>query len=305
MPTPKNYAIMILVMKDPTIIKLLEEIHQAPKIRQDLIKRIERSKEFGGFQILLFFTSFRHPVSIEDGDANIIEGILQTMGKKKSLLLVLNSPGGSALAAERIINVCRSYSESGYSVLIPKMAKSAATIIAFGAKKLYMSPTSELGPVDPQIKVGNELISAYSIIESYKELLRNAAKEKGRIEPYLQQLGNYDPKKIKELELIQGLSDDIAVKYLQSGMLKGKSNGEIRKAIRPYITPEKTKVHGRPIYPNDISKQGLNVEVIDPISKIWELCWELFIRAEYVVNNTGVVKLVETGEHNFSVGLRN
>ena len=292
-------------MKDPTVIKLLEEIQQAPKIRQELIKRIERSEEFGEFRVLLFFTSFRYPVSISDDDANIIEGVLQTLGKKEHLLLILNSPGGSALAAERIINVCRSYSETGYSVLVPKMAKSAATIIAFGANKIYMSPTSELGPVDPQIRVGNELISAYSVIESYRELLRTAAKEKGRIEPYLQQLGNYDPKKIKELELIQGLSDDIAVKYLQSGMLKGKSESKIRSIIRPYLTPEKTKVHGRPIYPNDILEQGLNAEVIDPDSKIWRLCWELFIRAEYVVNNTGVVKLVETREHTFSAGLKN
>ncbi|GAH14065.1 unnamed protein product, partial [marine sediment metagenome] len=32
------------------------------------------------------------------------------MDLSKGLALIINSPGGSGLAAERIINVCRSYS---------------------------------------------------------------------------------------------------------------------------------------------------------------------------------------------------
>jgi len=234
-------------MADPAVINLLEEIQQAPKIRQRLIKKIERSEKFKDYRVLLFFTSFRYPVSVSNDDPNIIEGVLQKTDKEKELLIIINSPGGNALAAERIIRVCRTYTKDGYSVLIPKMAKSAATIIAFGAKKIYMSPTSELGPIDPQIRIGDKLISAYSIIWSYKEILKAAVATRGRVEPDLQQLANYDPREIKELELIQDLSDDIAIKYLKSGMMKGKTQKEIRKRIKIFLTPEKTKVHGRPI----------------------------------------------------------
>jgi ClpP class serine protease len=39
------------------------------------------------------------------------------------------------------------------------MAKSAATMICLGSNAIYMSKTSELGPIDPQvtIKEGEEL----------------------------------------------------------------------------------------------------------------------------------------------------
>lgn len=81
------------------------------------------------------------------------------MDLSKGLIIMINSPGGDGLAAERIINVCRSYSGTGeYQVIVPGKAKSAATMVCFGASAIYMSPTSELGPVDPQIViVDNEI----------------------------------------------------------------------------------------------------------------------------------------------------
>lgn len=286
---------------DPTVIKMLNEVHQTPETRQGLMKRLERSKKFRNHRVLLYFTSFRYPVAVGNDDANIIEGVLQKTDRQKELLLIINSPGGDALAAERIINICQSYSDNGYCVLVPKMAKSAATIIAFGSRKIYMSPTSELGPIDPQVRIGNKRMSAYSIIESYKALLEEAVMSNGRIEPYLQQLENYDPREIKELESVQALSDDIAVKALQHAHFKDHPEDAIRNKIELFLTPEQTKVHGRAIYPDILRKEvGLDVEILDTSSQEFNIIWELFVRADYTVN-TNMAKLVETAEHNFAV----
>lgn len=291
-------------MPKPTISRLLDEIHQSPEIRQNLIKKLENTGIFKGYRILLFFTSFRFPASIADDDANIIEGVLQKTDKDKKLLILINSPGGSALAAERIINVCRRYSKLGFETLVPKMAKSAATLIALGSNKIYMSSTSELGPIDAQIRVGDKLLSAYSIVQSYRELLNSAVTTKGRIEPYLQQLLKYDEREIKELELVQGLSDDIAVKALKTGMLKGKTEQEIKRCINIFLTPESTKVHGRSIY-SDVAKQaGLQIKEISVDSDIWQIVWELFIRADHIVSNSAA-KLVETSQQHFQAGIPN
>ena len=60
---------------------------------------------------------------------------------------MINSPGGSGLAAERMINVLRSYSGIGeYWAIVPAKAKSAATMVCLGASKILMGPASELGP---------------------------------------------------------------------------------------------------------------------------------------------------------------
>jgi ClpP class serine protease len=74
-------------------------------------------------------------------------------------------------------------------VIVPKMAKSAATMVCLGADSIGMSRTSELGPIDPQIKVGDGMYyAAHEIVESYNDLMTKANKSKGNLEPYLQQL---------------------------------------------------------------------------------------------------------------------
>ena len=129
--------------KESPFNKLTSEINQHPEIRQNIIKRIET--ELKG-QVVTFFTSFvKQDVMITDSDAEMLESVLSAEAKKDKLFLVLNSPGGDILAAERIVNICRSYFPKGFDVIVPHMAKSAGTIICFGADAIHMSQTSELG----------------------------------------------------------------------------------------------------------------------------------------------------------------
>ena len=87
---------------------------------------------------------------IADSDVRMLEEVMLSSGIRSALLLILDSPGGYGLSAERIIRVCRKYSNGSFDVLVPFMAKSAATIICFGATKIWLGETSELGPIDPQ-----------------------------------------------------------------------------------------------------------------------------------------------------------
>jgi len=84
---------------------------------------------------------------INDQDAFIIENLLSVKSEKKDLVLILNSAGGYALSAERIIEVCKSYclktnSGSKFIVIVPKKAKSAATIITLAADKIFLRDTA-------------------------------------------------------------------------------------------------------------------------------------------------------------------
>ncbi|MAE68585.1 MAG: hypothetical protein QF793_04370 [Candidatus Peribacteraceae bacterium] len=138
-----------------------------------------------GRPVVTYFTSFNQPVQIEDGDADMLEGILQQMDLSNGLALFINSPGGDGMAAERTINLCRSYSGTGdYWVIVPNKAKSAATMITFGASKIFMGPTSELGPVDPQLtyfdreKGAMRRFSLFNLVKSYEKLFSRAAKQR-------------------------------------------------------------------------------------------------------------------------------
>lgn len=72
-------------------------------------------------------------------------------GKKKDVLLILISKGGSIEPAYQISKICKSFAKESFIVAVPRMAKSAATLIALGADEIHMGPLGQLGPIDPQI----------------------------------------------------------------------------------------------------------------------------------------------------------
>jgi hypothetical protein len=65
--------------------------------------------------------------------------------------LMINSPGGDANAAEKLLKMCRFRFTKKFNVIVP-YAKSAGTLVALGADRIFMSYLSELGPVDPQVQ---------------------------------------------------------------------------------------------------------------------------------------------------------
>ena len=65
-------------------------------------------------------------------------------------------------------------------------------MICLGASKIIMGKTSELGTVDPQVTITEDKnvkrFSVYNLVKSYENLFDRAVKEKGNLQPYLQQL---------------------------------------------------------------------------------------------------------------------
>lgn len=289
--------------KQPAWVQVQTEQMQAHATREHLFAELEANL---GRPVVAFFTSFRYPVMIEDTDADMLEGVLLDLDLRSGLVLCINSPGGDGLAAERIINVCRSYSGTGdYWIIVPGKAKSAATMVCFGASKILMGPTSELGPIDPQITsaAGTGMLrrfSVFNIVESYNDLFDRAVKEKRNLQPYLQQLANYDEKEIKEFKSALALSDDIAVRALESGMLKGTDQATIRQKIHTFLSPTRTKVHGRAIYRTEAEQCGLKIESVDPKESPWQMTYELYIRLNNYVS-TRALKCLESKKHSFMV----
>ncbi len=291
---------MAIKNAEPVISIVLDEKGQQHKTRQFLFEEIEKELNI---PIVSFFTSFSAPVGIEDSDAQMLEGILQKMDLSKGLALFIDSPGGDGLAAERIINTCRSYSGSGkYLAIVPGKAKSAATLICFGSSKICMGASSELGPVDPQIIIVEEerpkRFSVFNIVESYDELFKRAVEEKGNLEPYLQQLSRYDERQIKEFRTALSLAEDSAVKSLKSGMLRKMKENDIKKNIEKFLTPKETKDHGRPIYRDEAKTCGLEIEYIDIKSDLWQKMYELYIRTNLFVQDIAV-KCIESKDQSF------
>lgn len=279
-------------------VKVQKEVSQHADLRRRLLRKLEQHYKA---RVISYFTSFNDQGGImTDDDAEMLESILAVEHDEGKVVLVLNSPGGLALAAERIAGVCRAYSEDRFEVVIPHMAKSAATMVCFGASTIHMSKTAELGPVDPQVAYKDDAgqvrwISADEYVRSYQQLVAQAASGKHkRIEPFLQQLNRYDSRYIETLVSAQGLSKDISVRLLKSGMMAGQPDAKITEAIQVFLTQERTSAHGRMINSAEASSCGLNIQLIDLHSETWHILWELYVRSDWAVTNTQAVKLIES-----------
>jgi len=283
----------------PVFNKILNEVSQGHETRRELFIKLE---EMLKRPIVSFFTSFNYPVMIDDNDANMLEGVLQKIDLSKGLVLFISSPGGNGLTSERIINICRSYSGTKeFWALVPGEAKSAATLICFGASKIIMGATSELGPVDPQIYIQGKPFSAYGVVKSYEDLFQRAVAEKQNIQPYIQQLERYDEKEIAQYRDYINLSEDISVNALKTGMMKKVSEDDIKEKIKTFVIPDKKMVHARPIYAKEVGNCGLNVETEDVNSELWQVVYELYLRTNSFVNNQAS-KCIESREHSFFQG---
>lgn len=286
-------------------MRLQSEVHQHPELRANLMRRI--GKALNG-TVFTFFTCFNdEKTMVSDEDAEMLESVLTAHNPLDKVILIVSSPGGSGLAAERIVNVCRQYSKGDFEAVVPHMAKSAATMVCFGANKIHMSKTSELGPVDPQVPYLDDQgrqawLSAEEYVRSYDNLIDSASNGKvRRIEPFLQQLNRYDARFIEGLKSATKLSEDISIRLLQSGMMKGMKSADIRKAIDVFLTQKITASHGRMIGWDVAQQCRLNINVIDLQTELWDDIWELYVRSDWVVTHGGRRKLLECAQSTVAV----
>ena len=92
------------------------------------------------------------PNFIDHNDPLFFNEILESVGGTERLDLIIDSPGGEANIAEKLAVMCRSFCKE-FRVVVPNFAKSAATMIALASDKILMGYLSEIGPIDPQIRV--------------------------------------------------------------------------------------------------------------------------------------------------------
>lgn len=89
--------------------------------------------------------------SISDGLAEAIIDGQKQLSPEKTWTLLLHTLGGDPHAGYRIATFLQK-STGGFCVVIPKMAKSAGTLISLAALKIIMGKMAELGPLDMQVR---------------------------------------------------------------------------------------------------------------------------------------------------------
>ncbi|KKQ50720.1 MAG: Periplasmic serine protease (ClpP class) [Candidatus Woesebacteria bacterium GW2011_GWC1_38_13] len=313
MPEPTvqpNIAVeKVATQSQPLLQSILNEVgdagKQAEKTRAEgilkyssLIPRIEAYKDGVKRNLIVYISRFGSPQSsISQDDIAPIGSMLASMGEVENLDLMINSPGGSGVVAEKIVEMCRRYCTKEFRVIVPNMAKSAATMISLGADKIIMGYCSELGPIDAQkfINIGGmvQQVSAQSFIDARDKLidkLHEAKKNNEEYMGYLQLLSSstVEPAFIVECEREISFAKDFVKKWLTNYMLKSKypsKTDKEREKIANTIASNLSSanehfMHGRMIGMDECTKLELNIMQLDKTDALWNLFWELYVRAE-------------------------
>lgn len=244
--------------------------HAARYQRQALIKEIDEEQ---GTTLICYVSS--DGCEIERDDVFGFVDLLHNIPSGAPIDLMLHTLGGNVDAAEKImIQVRRRLGETGrLRVIVPNYAKSAGTLMALGAHSLLMSDASELGMIDPQVKLkderGNEI---YTSVIAYLEVYEthfNAVKADPGDQASQIMLQQFDPVVVRKLRGQRDRTRDIALKLLNR---VGAPSTTITENL---MDLSRWKSHGQMIGPDDAREIGLMVEYRPADDELWQKYWHL------------------------------
>jgi len=265
--------------------------------RKPIIQRLEKKLNA---RVIVYVTSPFHPLpEIMIQDIPLFEDLLRSVVGTDVGYLILNSPGGDANVAEKMLLMCRQRFSKGFDVIVPDFAKSAATMIALGSDKILMGYLAELGPIDPQLRMAplGEVIPARSFIDGLEIIRKRVTEDHDPVQMYFPMLSQIRP---EILARCQGAIDGargFAEKWLKSYMLK--DNPDQAEKVAKWLSEGVIyKSHGKVIdFDEAKNVLELNVEKIDPNSDLWADVWELYCREIHWLQEhqgQGAAKLFES-----------
>jgi ClpP class serine protease len=275
--------------------KILEEVqqgvrdaHTQTRTRQALIEKIESKL---GSKLIVYVAKPNFP--IDYNDITIVGSMLASVGEADTIDLIIQSGGGVGTVAEKVVEMIRQYAKKEFRVVVPNLAKRAATMIALGSNKIFMGVTSELGPIDPQILTiqggVQHWISAQSFIDArdrLEKLTSDSIKKNEPFQAYIAQLSAINSGFIDHCEKSMMFAKDFATKCLSKCMLSGQPDAENLSAqIAQNLCSTSTYfTHGRTISAQFMKDHPpldkLNVEYLEKESEVWSLLFELYLRCE-------------------------
>ena len=193
------------------------------------------------------------------------------MDCSKGLTLILHTPGGVTNAAESVVSYLWS-KFTDIEVVIPTYAMSAGTMIALSANRLVMGRQSQLGPIDPQMPLGNNYVSARAVVDQFARARKDIIANRDTAHvwaPILQSLG---PSVLQEAQNALDYGERMVALWLRQRMLAGEkfAANRAKKAAHYFNDASRHKSHGRRIDRDEARKQRIRIEDLESDQQLQE-----------------------------------
>jgi membrane-bound ClpP family serine protease len=206
----------------------------------------------------------------------LLEELLTGADPQQPLHLLLSTPGGDGEVAVRLVRAMKARC-SELTIIVPDMAKSAGTIMCLGADKIVMAAASDLGPVDPQMQIGNTLVGAREIDQALLDAEARVAAEPNAFPLYAGLLSDVNMLMVEQARSATKRTYDLIEEALTCRGLDADGRETVTAAIKGPLIDD-AKNHAATVGPELAQRMGLPVELADPNSGSWNLIWSLWTR---------------------------
>jgi ClpP class serine protease len=237
--------------------------------RQELIRRYQTLT--GANLIVVIDQIFADNVTL-------IEELLHPLATDRPLHVLLASPGGDGETAIRIVRSLQGRCTE-LTILLPDMAKSAATILCLGANRLLFGPGGDLGPVDPQMRYPNgTLASAKELVEAVDEAEQRITNNPPTFPLFANLLADVNMLMVEQARNALSRSEALVKEALGANPTRSEADVDtLATALKAPLIDEPAS-HSAVISAAAAARFGLPAEVADTKSESWQIVWSLWTR---------------------------
>ncbi|MHB8075180.1 SDH family Clp fold serine proteinase [Desulfosporosinus fructosivorans] len=244
-----------------------------PEERVNLIERLEQLRNS---KVLVYFSY----TPLDDTILVPLYKQLKDIGHTKKIDLILHSYGGAVDTPYKVVTLIREFCEE-FSVIVPFVAKSAASMLVLGADEVVMGPISELGPIDPLVKhpVYKDILvpvqAVWHCLDYLQRSIINSSDPEitsfmvtpllDKLDPWL--IGDYE----KTIKASQQYAETLLTRYMLKDDL-GRVPNVTRTLTEGYFS------HGYPIGWREAKDLGL--KVTEAHGELWDVIWKLYLGYE-------------------------
>ena len=289
----------------PTWGEILRELNQSNPPDFDGVRRkyLRRLNKETGRAVILYASAWFESRPIPPADLQVshrdIGGFMETVSNvsEREVDLILHSPGGSAEAAESIVEYLRNRFDH-VRAIIPVAAMSAATMIALSADEIVMGQHSQLGPIDPQFIIstpeGPRSAPAKAILNQF-ELAKRECESPKNLAAWMPILRTYAPGLLTQCEDSRKLASNMVSGWLKRYMFscdqdKDRKADQIAEWFADY---ESFHSHARRVGRDQAREVGLIVSDLEANEQVQDAVLSVHHATMHTFSATAVAKIVE------------
>ena len=266
-------------------------------------KYLRQLNELTGRGVILYATAWFESRPIPPSGLQIglpdMQGLMEAVSniRERELDVILHSPGGSAEAAESLVEFLRERFDH-VRVFVPIAAMSAATMVALSADELVMGQHSQLGPIDPQFIIstpeGERSAPAKAILKQF-ERAKSECMNPANLTAWMPILSTYAPGLLTQCEQSQKLASDMVAGWMQRYMFSGeedaaKKSTEIAEWFADY---DSFRSHGRRIGRAKAREKGVKIVDLEDDDKLQDAVLSVHHATAHTFSLTSAYKIIE------------